>query len=229
MNAPVSWWISNMICRKYIQQSFCHIRNGASTVKLLRKLLRRGHLRHHHHLWKWEFQIERIETPNPICSLRHLQRLEIGFHDEESDSESVPASESCAVDAVVESPAPMHTKRAGEAMHPGEASLPAKKRKKEEKEESESESESPPPDSSISSSSNSLPASNSISESGLTTGTYKKYCRCLGRCPPAYDSGKVVPDAKATEMNAAVALYQSKLTRVNKGKNQRAFMSRTSP
>ena len=129
----------------------------------------------------------------------------------------------------MESPAPMHTKRAGEAMHPGEASLPAKKRKKEEKEESESESESPPPDSSISSSSNSLPASNSISESGLTTGTYKKYCRYLGRCPPAYDSGKVVPDAKATEMNAAVALYQSKLTWVNKGRNQRAFMSRTSP
>ena len=223
-----------MICRKYFQQRFCHIRNGAYTVKLLETVA----------TWtppmrappppmkmKVKMKIERIETPNPICSLRHLQRLEIGFHDEESDSESVPASESCAVDAVVESPAPMHAKRAGEAMHPGEASLPAKKRKKEEKEESESESESesPPPDSSISSSSNSLPASNSISESGLTTGTYKKYGRYLGRCPPAYDSGKVVPDAKATEMNAAVALYQSKLTRVNKGKNQRAFMSRTSP
>ena len=57
---------------------------------------------------KMKMKIERIETPNPICSLRHLQRLEIGFHDEESDSESVPASESCAVDAescAVESPA----------------------------------------------------------------------------------------------------------------------------
>ena len=79
---------------------------------------------------KMKMKMERTETPNPICCLRHLQRLEMGFHDEESDSESVPASEPCTVDAVMESPAPTHTKRAGEATHPGEASLPVKKRKR---------------------------------------------------------------------------------------------------
>ena len=95
---------------------------------------------------KIKMKIGRIETPNPICSMRHLQRLEIGLHDEESDSESVPASESFAVDAescAVESPAPTHTKRAGfsiEAMHPGEASLPAKKRRKRRKRQSQSQS-----------------------------------------------------------------------------------------
>jgi hypothetical protein len=56
---------------------------------------------------------------------------------------------------------------------------------------------------------------NSISESDkektiigeskpLSTNTYKKYCRYLGRHPAAFDSGKCIPATEAAEMQSAV-------------------------
>ena len=70
---------------------------------------------------------------------------------------------------------------------------------------------------------------NSISESDkektiigeskpLSTNTYKKYCRYLGRHPAAFDSGKCIPATEAAEMQSAVGMDRKQLLRPKKGK-----------
>ena len=52
----------------------------------------------------------------------------------------------------------------------------------------------------------------------LSTNTYKKYCRYLGRHPAAFDSGKCIPATEAAEMQSAVGMYRKQLLRPKKGK-----------